>query len=146
MNRNKFLEIVRNEATSSFLSLEIGALHKPHLIGNSVRYLDVFTTDQLRENYKHDPNVNIDDIVDVHYLGFDQIKDSSLDLVFSSHNVEHQPDLVRHFQTLERILNVNGQVFFVSLTKGIALITIKTSAALLMYWPLILKKGYGLHH
>lgn len=82
MNRNKFLEIVKNEAESSLLSIEIGALHKPHLIGNSVRYLDVFTANQLLQNYKNDQNVNIYDIV-VSYLGFDQILDSSIDLVFS---------------------------------------------------------------
>lgn len=111
MNRNKFLEIVRNQEENSNLSLEIGALHKPHLTGKSVRYLDVYTTAQLREKYKNDQNVNIADIVEVSYLGFDQILNDSLDLVFSSHNIEHQPNLVLHFQTLERILQSRGQVF-----------------------------------
>jgi len=112
MNRVEFLEIVRNEELKSKASLEVGALDKPLLTGNSARYLDVFTSDQLREHYKNDPNVNIDNIVDVSYLGFDQVMDASLDLFFSSHNVEHIPDLVSHFKILERILNIGGQVFF----------------------------------
>ena len=32
--------------------------------------------------------------------------------MFSSHNVEHQPDLIHHFQELDRILLPNGQLYF----------------------------------
>jgi len=32
--------------------------------------------------------------------------------VFSSHNIEHQPDLIRHLQQLRDILQPNGQLFF----------------------------------
>jgi SAM-dependent methyltransferase len=112
MNRIEFLQIVRQREAHSTLSLEIGALHKPHLTGASTRYLDVYTTQQLQEKYKNDPNVNVKDIVEVSYLNFDEIQDSSVDLVFSSHNVEHQPNLVKHFETLSRILSPKGEIFF----------------------------------
>ena len=112
MNRTEFVRIAQIMATQCTSVLEIGALHKPQLSGASVSYLDVFSTQQLREKYKNDLNVNIDDIVNVSFLSFSDVPDNSMGLAFSSHNVEHQPNLVAHLQELTRLLVPGGEIFF----------------------------------
>ena len=111
MNRTEFLTIVNDQASRGGLAVEIGALHKPALRGPSVRYLDIFPTAYLREKYKNDPNVNTDDIVEVSYLSFDDIEDHTVEVLFSSHNIEHQPNLLDHLAQAARVLKPEGDLF-----------------------------------
>ena len=74
--------------------------------GENVCYFDVYDTDTLKARADQfglcastvpkidytDPTGNLDVI------------DRQFDIVLSSHSVEHQPDLIRHFQKVERLL------------------------------------------
>jgi len=94
-------------------SLEIGPFAFPCLRGERVEYADIYPTEELRSIAKSS--------------GFDQSKvpdinhivaptdlsavTGSFDGVFSSHVVEHQPDLVRHLQQVSRLLVGGGSYF-----------------------------------
>jgi hypothetical protein len=101
--------------------LEIGALHNPwlkdHVNNQNLKYLDFTTTEQLKLNYENDPNVNISNIVNVDYI-FDPTKlygeyiNERFNIVFSAHNIEHQPDLITHLNNVESVL-VNGGYYII---------------------------------
>ncbi|WP_199092844.1 methyltransferase domain-containing protein [Bosea sp. ASV33] len=93
--------------------LEIGPFHSPSVTGERVRYLDVFSTDELTklvEEAGHDTSR----VPTIHYVapkgGFDMV-DQTFDAVFSGHCIEHQPDLVRHLQGVSGILEEDGRYF-----------------------------------
>lgn len=95
--------------------LEIGPFTNPLVRGENVRYFDVLDKEKLIiRAAKH--NYNADSPVDIHYVsshGDLGIVDSTFDFVVSSHCIEHQPDLVRHLQAVERLLNANGRYLLV---------------------------------
>ena len=65
-NRKDFIDLIsQNE-----MILEIGPMAFPSMnIHNpNVHTVDYFSKEELRENYKNDPNVNIDNICDVTYV------------------------------------------------------------------------------
>jgi SAM-dependent methyltransferase len=101
------------------LTLEIGALHSPIInprIYKNVYIIDVFDTDTLRKNYKDDTSLDINDIVDVDYVWSGQkynelITDKKFDQVISSHNIEHQPDLINYLNNISSILKPGGLVY-----------------------------------
>ena len=115
-------EIIRNIGlllNSNSTALEIGALHKPWIkdFVNNVKYLDFTDSNTLKESYKNDPNVNINNIVEVDYIlqsnkKYNEFIDSKFDVVFSSHNIEHQPNLIKHLNDVSSILNDNGFFMF----------------------------------
>ena len=95
--------------------IEIGALMRPivtHEMG-SIRYVDVATTEELKLKYTDDPNVDIDEIVDVDYIWGDSkladlMKDASFDYVIASHVVEHVPDFIGWLYEIHEILKTGG--------------------------------------
>ena len=97
--------------------LEIGPLHAP-ICGRPparVKYIDAFTTKELRDHYASDPNVDTAAIVDVDYVWrgerySDLIKDR-FDSVVTSHNIEHVPCLVSFLNNLESVLCSGGSVY-----------------------------------
>ena len=108
MDRNTIKSLLKN-----LICLEIGALFKP-IIENSY-YLDHLNTQELIEKYKNDPNVDVSKIVDVNFiynpdLRFDEYIPLKFDAIISSHNIEHQPNLVKHLIDIESILKDNGEV------------------------------------
>lgn len=93
--------------------LEIGPFASPAVRGKNVRYADVLTTEQLRARAVEiglDPS----GCPEIHYplptLDLGAISERFTAIV-SSHNIEHQPDLIRHLQAVERLLHPGGRYF-----------------------------------
>ena len=99
--------------------LEIGPSCTPSILppktegGGSVKYFDVVDAEELKKRetksepdtpYHHAPEKI--DYVSPH--GDFSIIDEQFDVVFSSHSIEHQMNLVKHLQAVERILNDGG--------------------------------------
>lgn len=112
-------EYDRREGLISFLKknckdasiLEIGPWDNPSCTGENVEYFDVLDTVKLKERAKlhHRPFNHIPEKIHyVHSEGDLSIIDKKFDIVFSSHVIEHQPDLITHFQRVSRLLQENG--------------------------------------
>ena len=93
--------------------LEIGPFCRPLKRGPKVEYLDVLDADQLRVRAGQTGNAAAGVPEMIHHVGDLDIVDRTYDAVLSSHAIEHQPDLVRHFQQVERILNPGGGYFLI---------------------------------
>ena len=98
--------------------LEIGPYTKPTFLrpDHDVRYLDAFSTEQLKEKavtFGFDPATVPE--IDFVWTGqsYAELIRDQLQVVYSSHNIEHQPDLVRHLQQLHTILEPGGLLFLV---------------------------------
>lgn len=104
------------------IGLEIGPLCRPLVTPECVspdgriEYLDHLDRDGLRQKYKDDPQVNIDQIVSVDHI-CDDGDLSSLDIdrpfdyIVASHVVEHIPDLLSWFDNIGRLLRPGGILF-----------------------------------
>ena len=93
--------------------LEIGPFASPVIKGPQARYADILPTEQLKKNAVElgldDSSVpNIDWVVEPTDLS---PIDQTFDSVFSSHAIEHQPNLVKHLQQVESLLNEGGRYF-----------------------------------
>ena len=95
------------------LVLEIGPFGAPQIFGPHVRYADFLSTEELRErapHHGHDP----DKCPAIHYvlrsMGLSDITER-FSAVFSSHCIEHQPDLVKHLRDVGTILRPGGRYF-----------------------------------
>ena len=97
--------------------LEIGPLHAPICCrpSASVRYIDAFTTEELKHQYRSDPNVDTEQIVDVDYVWrgerYSDLIKERFDRVVTSHNIEHVPCLVSFLNNLESVLNPGGAIY-----------------------------------
>ena len=93
--------------------LEIGPFCRPLKRGPRVEYLDVLDAVQLRARAGQTGGnaAGVPDII--HHVGDLDIVDRTYDAVLSSHAIEHQPDLVRHLQQVERILKPGGGYFLI---------------------------------
>jgi hypothetical protein len=93
--------------------LEIGPFCHPMKRGPNVFYADILCHEELvarAASEGFDPA----GVPPIHYvLRTDNLStiDRRFDVVFSSHNVEHQPDLVYHLQQVEKILYPAGVYF-----------------------------------
>ena len=96
----------------SLPSLELGPFCNPLLYGPNVKYFDVLDAAGLKEraeriDYKIVRNVEIDYVSPTGDLN--AIKDvDSFSMVVSAHCVEHQLDLVRHLQSVSKLLVDGG--------------------------------------
>ena len=91
--------------------LEIGPAVRPTLSGSNVQYFDIADRAGLiaracRENYDISRCPNFIDYVSPE--GDLGVVDVKFDAIFSSHCVEHQPDLIRHLHQVASILNPGG--------------------------------------
>ncbi len=93
--------------------LEIGPFYNPVMKGDNVKYFDVLNYEELVERAKvHSyPVENVPFIHFVEPKGDLSIVNEQFDAVVSSHNIEHQPDLVDHLQKVEKILKPGGLYF-----------------------------------
>ena len=91
--------------------LEIGALDNPIArkeVG-TVYYADYCSTDQLKENHRNTPTVNIDNIVQVDFVTnggaiSDVVPtDIRFDYVLASHVIEHVPDIISWLQDVGKV-------------------------------------------
>lgn len=95
--------------------LEIGPFTNPMVRGENVRYFDVLGKEELIIRAA-EHGYNAESPVDIHYVSSNGdlgIVDATFDFVVSSHCIEHQPDLVRHLQGVERLLNANGRYLLI---------------------------------
>jgi SAM-dependent methyltransferase len=93
--------------------LEIGPFCRPLIKGENVRYLDMMDADALRQRATEiglDPS---DCPEQIHYTGELTQIDDSFAAVVSSHAIEHQPDLVRHLQEVDRLLDSGGRYYLI---------------------------------
>lgn len=111
------------EIQADTVILEIGGGYNPRF--KKVEYPNVFhldhsNTDDLRVKYADDPAVrhligNIQPIDFVTNGGpIERVipTDLKFDLVFSSHVIEHQLDLISHLQSVENVLRSDGRAMF----------------------------------
>lgn len=98
--------------------LEIGPLTNPILSKQkaNVFYADIRSTEEVKEFYSKDPNVNKNSIVDVDFVIKDSYEKSLInvdkfDYVISSHVLEHMPRLIEHFQDIATVLSKNGMLY-----------------------------------
>ena len=98
--------------------LEIGALSNPffdHSLDN-VKNADIFSKNELKEILKNDSRGSLP-LVDVDYIldpkqHYSKCFDTTFDIIYSSHVVEHQPCLVTHLLNIKSILSQDGIVIF----------------------------------
>jgi len=113
-NRDDFINLVPKDK----MILEIGPLACPTMPVNksNVHIVDYFSKEELQNNYKDDPNVDINKICDVTYVLKGKIKyieviPNIFDLCFSSHNIEHVPCLISFLNNVSSILKNNSYFF-----------------------------------
>lgn len=107
--RADFLALIPSTANV----LEIGPYFSPSMTGDNVKYFDVLSREQLIERAisqgQTNPNPpHIDYVSPMADLG---IIDAKFDYVVSSYCIEHQTDLIKHLQDVERLLNPGGSYF-----------------------------------
>jgi SAM-dependent methyltransferase len=98
------------------VGLEIGPLNRPLVRKGEaqVYYADHLSTEGLREKYRHDPAVDIAQIVEADFdLSQTTFRDAialitPLDFVVASHVIEHVPDLVGWLSDIHAALRVGG--------------------------------------
>jgi ubiquinone/menaquinone biosynthesis C-methylase UbiE len=97
--------------------IEIGGLHARLNVEADVKVLDYLSTEELKEKYKNDRNVNLDDLwkVDIVSQAWDlsEIENNSLDFVMSSHVIEHLPNPATALEEWLRVVKTGGVVFFI---------------------------------
>jgi hypothetical protein len=103
--RENFLRSIESERI-----LEIGPFFSPCFVGKNVEYIDVLDTDSLRERARK-LGLNPDGVPNIHYVA-KSLSTANITkrykVVFSSHNIEHQPDLISHLNEVSSKLEDDG--------------------------------------
>lgn len=102
--RENFIAMVQPDARL----LEIGPFCQPVFTGPNVRYLDILDAEGLRQRAAE---IGIDASgcpSEIHYSHMTQAAGAGFDVIFSSHNLEHQPDLIRHLEQAAAALKPGG--------------------------------------
>ena len=96
-----------------FSILEIGPSSSPFFVGPNVKYFDVFGPEELKKEairYHRSPD-GVPEVID--YISpngdWNCVGDGIFSYIYSSHLIEHQPDLVYHLQNVERHLKPKGE-------------------------------------
>lgn len=105
-------QFLNNEINTKHLkALEISPWNRPFLSGSGVKYFDAADSESLRKSAvaaNRDPRRVPSKIDFISPNGDLNVVDETFDIVFSSHVIEHCPDLIRHFQSVSRILCAGG--------------------------------------
>ncbi len=109
--RETFIESIPSDR----MTLEIGPFANPALAGDHVRYADILSTEELRARaVVHD--LDPTKCPEIHYVlskaPLDAIEERFAS-VFSSHCIEHQPDLVAHLRAVSKILEGEGAYYVI---------------------------------
>lgn len=109
-DRNAFIALVPpNQKT-----LEIGPFAKPSVVGPTVKYADIRSTKELRELALVTEGMNPEDVPKINWVvpSCDlSVINEKFDAVISSHCIEHQPDLIKHLNQVENLLEADGRYF-----------------------------------
>ncbi|MDB2437844.1 hypothetical protein N9W89_03955 [Hellea sp.] len=108
-SRAELIKIVPEKA------LELGPFNSPLIGGDDVKYFDVLSKTKLIKRAE-DIGISIDEIPHIDYVskhGDLGIVEEKFDAVISSHNIEHQTDLISHFRSVAEILNDTGKYFLI---------------------------------
>lgn len=92
-------------------TLEIGPLNNPGFTGPGIRYFDVLDQPALRAHATEE-GLDPAGCPEIHFVspvGDLGVVDRTFANVYSSHAIEHQPDLVAHLRGVERILERGGR-------------------------------------
>ena len=125
------------------LKLEIGPYFTPVLTGNNVKYFDILDSEKLKKLAENDPLISdlskIPKKIDyVEQFGDMSIIEKKFQIVFSSHNIEHQVNLVKHFNDVERLLVKGGKFYLAIPDKRFCfdhfIATTPLSEVLAVYW------------
>jgi len=97
----------------NFKYLEIGPLGRPflNLKEFNVKYFDVLEKEALQEIAKNAPGQDPADVPHIDYVdtkGDLRVIDDQFDIVFSSHSIEHQPNILAHLEQVSSLLKSNG--------------------------------------
>jgi trans-aconitate methyltransferase len=118
-------ESIRRDVPRDARTLEIGAGARPMFRRAefpNAKILDYYTTEELVRHFQEDyqgQKVTAAQFEPVDYVCKDGDyrkvigDDARFDVIFSAHALEHQPDLVRHLQTLQGLLADDGMIVFV---------------------------------
>lgn len=96
--------------------LEIGPFCYPVMAGPNVKYFDVLDRDALlsrASEHNLDPDGVPDQIDYVSPTGDLSVVQETFDCVFSSHCLEHQPDLIAHLNSVESIIKPGGKYLMI---------------------------------
>lgn len=112
-DRNIFFNLV----DSSKKILEIGPLHAPLFKRplHNVKYIDFFSREELKVNYKNDINLDVNNIPFIDYViknnKYNEVINETFDYCVSSHNIEHVPCVVTFLNNISSVLNSGGFLF-----------------------------------
>jgi SAM-dependent methyltransferase len=98
-------------------ALEIAPYFNALLKGETVKYFDIFDQQQLIELAAEDKDIPTDKIPSIPKMDYvnpmgdmSEIKEK-FNLVYSSHNIEHQVDLLKHLNQVANLLENKGEFF-----------------------------------
>ena len=112
-SRSAFLQLIPREASI----LEVGPFFSPAFRRPeyNVRYIDCLSGDELRSRATLTPGADPGLVPEIDYVWqgqpYCELIDERFEVVFSSHNIEHQPCLVTHLNDLSSVLLPGGAVF-----------------------------------
>jgi hypothetical protein len=105
--RDGFVSILRNVHPA----LELGPFDRPVLPPAFTKFFDILSTQDLRRRAAELPDRDPARVPEINYVssvGDLSIIEKKFSLVFSSHTVEHTPDLINHLKQVEYILEEGG--------------------------------------
>jgi len=89
--------------------LEIGPFCQPVFVGPTVRYLDVLDSAGLARRAEETGTDASRCPAEIHYTnGLSAAAGANFDIIFSSHNIEHQPDFIGHLNEAAAALSDAG--------------------------------------
>ena len=112
-DRSEVLKKTLQEAVDKYSLhvLELSPWDNPFLTGANVKYFAVTDAETLKKTAVEESRPFANTPEKIHFVsptGDLGVVDETFDIVFSSHVIEHTPDLVRHFPAIRRILNRGG--------------------------------------
>ena len=112
-DRSEYLRVMVNKLIKEnpVKVLEIGPYDNPSLVGENVKYFDIYDSETLKELAEKTNRPVKKTPAKIHYVepnGDLSIVNEKFDMVFSSHCIEHQPNLLKHLKNVEKILVEGG--------------------------------------
>lgn len=143
MSRRDFVSSIPLNKT-----LEIGPFTNPSIIGENVKYFDVLDFPALVQRAK-EHSYPITHNIKIDYVSSDgdlSIIGEKFDSVFSSHCIEHQIDLIKHINDVDKILTSNGQYYLIIPDKRYCFDYFLPESSVADVLGASLQKSNGLHH